>query len=91
MERSPRDPRDPLDEEAAWAEIVAGYGERPPFPAPDDAGDGGKDRGDGGDGTAARPAGAAGPAGVPGTPGALDLTKPGAAEAGPKAGGEAAG
>ncbi|MFF2924945.1 hypothetical protein ACFVTP_21485 [Streptomyces celluloflavus] len=85
-----RSPRDPLDEEAAWAEIVAGYGERPPFPAPDKASDGNKDRGDGGDGTAARPAGAAGPAGVPGTPGALDLTKPGAAEAGPPAAGDAA-
>ncbi|WP_411140694.1 hypothetical protein [Streptomyces sp. x-80] len=91
VERSPRDPRDPLDEEAAWAEIVAGYGERPPFPAPDDDSGGGKDRGDGGDGTAARPAGAAGPAGVPGTPGALDLTKPGTAEAGPPAAGDAAG
>ncbi|MCF3144957.1 hypothetical protein [Streptomyces platensis] len=32
-ERSPGDPRDPLDEEAAWAEIVAGYGEQPSFPA----------------------------------------------------------
>ncbi|MFH8343384.1 hypothetical protein [Streptomyces sp. NPDC018045] len=31
-ERSPRDPRDPLDEEAAWAEIVAGYGTAPAFP-----------------------------------------------------------
>lgn len=28
-ERSPRDPQDPLDEEAAWAQIVAGYGEEP--------------------------------------------------------------
>ncbi|MET9291771.1 hypothetical protein [Streptomyces sp. NPDC003077] len=36
VERSPRDPRDPLDEEAAWAEIVAGYGEQPDFPTPDD-------------------------------------------------------
>ncbi|WP_077192221.1 hypothetical protein [Streptomyces lydicus] len=34
-ERSPGDPRDPLDEEAAWAEIVAGYGEQPSFPAKD--------------------------------------------------------
>ncbi|MEV5598836.1 hypothetical protein [Streptomyces sp. NPDC052496] len=34
-ERSPRDPRDPLDEEAAWAEIVAGYGEAPAFPDED--------------------------------------------------------
>ncbi|UNO42548.1 hypothetical protein [Streptomyces sp. MST-110588] len=36
VERSPRDPRDPLDEEAAWAEIVAAYGEEPVFPVPDD-------------------------------------------------------
>ncbi|GAA3172956.1 MULTISPECIES: hypothetical protein [Streptomyces] len=28
-ERSPRDPQDPLDEEAAWAQIVAGYGKEP--------------------------------------------------------------
>ncbi|MFD9815921.1 hypothetical protein [Streptomyces sp. NPDC059080] len=28
-ERSPRDPQDPLDEEAAWAQIIAGYGEEP--------------------------------------------------------------
>ncbi|WP_030664582.1 hypothetical protein [Streptomyces rimosus] len=35
VERSPRDPRDPLDEEAAWAEIVAGYGEAPAFPDED--------------------------------------------------------
>ncbi|GGN46066.1 hypothetical protein GCM10012285_30300 [Streptomyces kronopolitis] len=34
-EHSPRDPRDPLDEEAAWAEIVAGYGEQPAFPVED--------------------------------------------------------
>lgn len=34
-EHSPRDPRDPLDEEAAWAEIVAGYGEQPVFPVED--------------------------------------------------------
>lgn len=34
-ERSPRDPRDPLDEEAAWAEIVAGYGKAPAFPDED--------------------------------------------------------
>lgn len=33
-----RSPRDPLDEEAAWAQIVAGYGEQPQFPtAQDDA------------------------------------------------------
>ncbi|WP_052865802.1 hypothetical protein [Streptomyces niger] len=31
-----RDPRDPLDEDAAWAEIVASYGEEPAFPAPED-------------------------------------------------------
>ncbi|MFD7666716.1 hypothetical protein [Streptomyces sp. NPDC059788] len=35
VERSPRDPRDPLDEEAAWAEIVAGYGKAPDFPDED--------------------------------------------------------
>ena len=35
-EHSPRDPRDPLDEEAAWAEIVAGYGEQPEFPTADE-------------------------------------------------------
>ncbi|MEU2793478.1 hypothetical protein [Streptomyces sp. NPDC007100] len=35
VERSPRDPRDPLDEEAAWAEIVAGYGKEPDFPDED--------------------------------------------------------
>jgi len=44
-ERSPRDPRDPLDEEAAWAEIVAGYGDQPSFP-PHDEGEGDGD-GDG--------------------------------------------
>ncbi|MFG2140703.1 hypothetical protein [Streptomyces sp. NPDC048650] len=37
-EHSPRDPRDPLDEEAAWAEIVAGYGEQPEVPTADDDG-----------------------------------------------------
>ncbi|MFC6062321.1 hypothetical protein [Streptomyces ochraceiscleroticus] len=31
-----RDSRDPLDEDAAWAEIVASYGEEPAFPAPED-------------------------------------------------------
>ncbi|MFJ9419570.1 MULTISPECIES: hypothetical protein [unclassified Streptomyces] len=31
-EHSSRDPQEPLDEEAAWAEIVAGYGEQPEFP-----------------------------------------------------------
>ncbi|MFJ5800397.1 hypothetical protein [Streptomyces decoyicus] len=46
-ERSPRDPRDPLDEEAAWAEIVAGYGDQPSFAAGDGAG---KDEPAGGDG-----------------------------------------
>ncbi|MFI9049701.1 hypothetical protein [Streptomyces sp. NPDC053427] len=35
-EHSPRDPQEPLDEEAAWAEIVAGYGEQPEFPAADE-------------------------------------------------------
>ncbi|MFD5398499.1 hypothetical protein ACFWJW_30355 [Streptomyces sp. NPDC127097] len=54
-ERSPHDPRDPLDEEAAWAEIVAGYGEQPSFPAGD--GDG-TDEAAGKDGTAEKPEGA---------------------------------
>ncbi|MFG2889514.1 hypothetical protein [Streptomyces sp. NPDC048248] len=86
VERSPRDPRDPLDEEAAWAEIVAGYGEEPQFPAaddgrddqdrPDDRADGSDAAGSPDDGATARPAGSAGPAGIPAVPGALDLTKP---------------
>ncbi|WP_432146761.1 hypothetical protein [Streptomyces sp. bgisy084] len=61
-ERSPHDPRDPLDEEAAWAEIVAGYGEQPSFPAGGgDGGDGtaGADGKDGKDATAEKPEGAA--------------------------------
>ncbi|MGW7578246.1 hypothetical protein [Streptomyces sp. NPDC054765] len=49
-EHSPRDPRDPLDEEAAWAQIVAGYGDQPSFPPAD--GDG-KDEPAGGDGAKA--------------------------------------
>ncbi|MFG2221774.1 hypothetical protein [Streptomyces sp. NPDC048644] len=65
-EPSPRDPRDPLDEEAAWAEIVAGYGEEPRIPGwedlprdPDHEGRAGEDGG--------------APAGRTGAP---DLTKP---------------
>ncbi|MEV7469327.1 hypothetical protein AB0O20_22875 [Streptomyces kronopolitis] len=57
-EHSPRDPRDPLDEEAAWAEIVAGYGEQPAFPVEDvppapAAGDGEDKEKDGKDGKSA--------------------------------------
>jgi len=55
-ERSPRDPRDPLDEEAAWAEIVAGYGEQPSFPA---GGGDGTAGAAGKDGTAEKPEAAA--------------------------------
>lgn len=35
-DRERGDGRDPLDEEAAWAEIVAGFGETPADPAPPD-------------------------------------------------------
>ncbi|MFH8569609.1 hypothetical protein [Streptomyces sp. NPDC017993] len=94
VERSPRDPRDPLDEEAAWAEIVAGYGEEPRFPTDDDHEgpdqDGSRRDTSGQDDAAGardesatvRPAGSSGPAGIPGVPGALDLTKAGTSTAG---------
>lgn len=36
--------REPLDEEAAWAQIVAGYGEEPPDPSADPPGDGSGER-----------------------------------------------
>ncbi|MCB5910665.1 hypothetical protein [Streptomyces pinistramenti] len=74
-EPSPRDPQDPLDEEAAWAEIVAGYGEEPRIPAWDDAADEPDREGRAGEdgGAPAGPAASSGPAGLPGAP---DLTKP---------------
>ncbi|WP_433855938.1 hypothetical protein [Streptomyces kronopolitis] len=71
-EHSPRDPRDPLDEEAAWAEIVAGYGEQPVFPVEDvprapTAGDGAGDGGGGTEGKTGKDT-----AEDPGDPGAAD-------------------
>lgn len=60
-----REPSLPADEEAAWAEIVAAYGEEPPDELPKDAAadggsparDGGGDGRTGGDGTTAEHAG----------------------------------
>ncbi|MGX1974049.1 hypothetical protein [Streptomyces kronopolitis] len=91
-EHSPRDPRDPLDEEAAWAEIVAGYGEQPAFPVEDvppapATGDGEGKAKDGKDGKSAaddpgaadgKPSGAAGdpPAGAA-RPGSFVVYAPG--------------
>ncbi|MGX1850810.1 hypothetical protein [Streptomyces sp. NPDC055299] len=84
-EHSPRDPRDPLDEEAAWAEIVAGYGEQPAFPAEDIPRAAPADDGDGdGDGDGKDEKGAPDD---PGDPGAKDDT----ATAGPGAGDPPAG
>lgn len=44
-----REPTLPADEEAAWAQIVAGYGEQPDVPDDDRQDDGDRDDGDGSD------------------------------------------
>ncbi|MEU9115626.1 hypothetical protein AB0D04_28530 [Streptomyces sp. NPDC048483] len=78
-ERSPRDPQDPLDEEAAWAEIVAGYGEQPEFPAADEDKEEPAVEGE----AVGRKDGAAGTGGVDGTGGADGTAQPGAGDKAP--------